>query len=199
MPSRPTAGQWVRAEQFVSGYDKLISNIYWYLADSISWVPGYDFQADASLINSTITAAVKPVLADNLTIIGTYVVFGQPTGSLGIDIYESVAGTAPSGNAMPEDVAVVVQKLTNNMGPSHRGRWYISGIPQSFTNGNYLSSGGLTAFATMTTALEAPIAGGGGGDYNIGTFSPKLGALSQITGFGHSGLIATSRRRRPRF
>lgn len=199
MHSRPTSGQWVRAEQYIQGYDKLISNIFWFLADSVSWVPGYDFQADAALISSTLAAQVKPILAVSNTIIGTYVLFGQPGGSLGLDIYESIPGTGPSGSSFPEDVAVVVQKLTNSMGPSNRGRWFFSGCPQIFGTGNYLTSGGLTAMATMTTAFAAPITAGGGGDYYHANFSPKLGTLAQITSFSHAGLLATARRRRPRF
>jgi hypothetical protein len=199
MFSRPTAGQWVLAELYQSGYDKLLSNLFWFKADGITFDSTFDYKGSGDAVIAALTNDIKGTLATTQTILGGSVLFGMPAGSYGVDVYQSQVGTGPAGSALPEDVAVVVQKNTDLLGPTNRGRWFFSGAPQAFANGNYLGSGGHTAFLALANLLNQPIVLPGGGSIPPATFSPKIGTLQAISACSPVALLATSRRRRPRF
>lgn len=199
MPSRPTSGQWVRVELYVNGYDKLFSNVFWYLADGISFDPTFDFKGDADALIAHLANGLKPLLHTTMTILGGDVIFNDGTGSYGVEVYNQTAGSAPTGAAMPEDLALIVQKHTGFLGATHRGRWYISGVCNVFTVGNYINSGGHAAMIAAGVVFAAGVSSGGGGDYSPAHFSPKLGELFAISTCSPVDLVGTSRRRRPRF
>lgn len=199
MHSRPTGGQWILVETFINGYDKLISNLFWYLADALEFDSSFDYHGSADTLLAHVANALAPSMPAGISFIGANVLFGKPEGTYGVNIYHVTPGTAASGSPMPEDVAVVVQKNTNFFGPTKRGRWYFSGVSSLFQNGNYLNNGGNTLFITIAATLSQNVTVGSDIDISPATFSPKDGTLTQITSALPVNLLGTSRRRRPRF
>lgn len=199
MPSRPTLAQWCLVELYWTGYDKLLSNLFWFDNSLITYDPGFPYSSEAHSLVLALQTYMAPVMDASIISPGGYVEFHANGGTYGLPAYISKAGTAPSAVPMPEDVAVVVQKNGDSSGPTHRGRWFFSGVSNIFQSGSYLNNGGTTAFAALGVNLKTPIASVQSGDYNPATFSPKTGNLTVITACTVVHLLATARRRRPRF
>lgn len=199
MSSRPSAGQWILVELYQTGYDKLLSNLFWFLADGVTFDPTFDYTGSADTLLAHAANALAPSMPATQSFLGGNVLFNDGTGSYGVDRYHVTPGTAASGSPMPEDVAVVVQKSTNFFGPTKRGRWYFSGVSSLFINGNYLNNGGVTLFTTISATLSNNVAIGSDVDVTPAVFSPKNSDLTAITNCSPVNLLGTSRRRRPRF
>lgn len=197
MSSRPPTGTlWTRAEVFMtSSFAKEWSNIFWFQQSA---AVGYtNYQSAADQIYSTINAALSVILTTGATIEGAQVVFNDGAGSYGIEVYNEISGSV-AGNAVPEDVSAVVQRVTATPGKSGRGRIFFAGLPESFVNGSYLSTLGETAFGGLQGTLQAGIVSGGI-TFTPYFFSPKTGAFLPTTAFNYVSLLATNRKRRPRF
>lgn len=197
MPSRPAAGiKWVRLEVFFSTtLGKEWSNIFWFQMSGAGSVA--DYQNDAQPLMAAIQAALSPVGTPQVTSEGGVVTFNGGTGSYGVEVYNTVTGTE-TGDLVPEDVSCVVQRLSGTIGPSGRGRIFVAGIPQLHVLGSYLSTAGITAFGNLALALNSPVTPGAI-TYTPAFFSTTTGLFAVITEWNEVQLLATNRKRRPRF
>jgi hypothetical protein len=197
MPSRPGAGvMWTRVETFFQGsFAKEWSSIFWFLNSGA--VAPADYKGDSLALHVAIVDAILPMMASTNECVGSSVVINNGAGSYGSEVYAEAPGSIVQ-TAIPEDVSLVVQRLTGNAGPSNRGRIFIAGLPETFVTGSYLSTVGLAAAATLVTALQTAVAGNVV-TYTPATFSQKDGILTAVTSWFPVALLATNRRRRPRF
>lgn len=195
MASRP-AGIWVRVELFFNTVNGKEWSIIFWLKPAAFPTTGQQFD-DAHDILVFLTNAFLPVTTADVTLVGTSTVFNDGTGSYGVEDYTSGVGSV-AGNLVPEDVSLVVQRLTAAPGPTKRGRIFIAGIPESFVKGSYLSPTGETAFDALASTLNGPITATSG-NYDQYHFSPTDSSFTIVTRWQAVRLLATNRKRRPRF
>lgn len=195
MSSRP-AGVWTRAEIYFVGNDtKEWSNIFWWKPGAAT--PVTDRVPDALTIITTLAGNFAPLQSATVKSIGGVVEFNDGTGTYGVDIYQDQVGSLMA-DPIPEDVSAVVQRLTATSGPSGRGRIFISGVDSSLAAGSYLSTAGVTAVAAFATNMGMPI-GGATQMYAPYFFSATTSAFLAVMKWYPVNLLATARRRRPRF
>lgn len=193
--SRPVVGPWIRVVMYLNEDTKEASNVFWF-------DPGFGFVINYGSLGSdshdlvlAIKTGMEPVTGSSITIRGGYVEWSDGISSIGIQSYQPSPGGV-SGDVLPEDVAAVVQKITGAPGPENRGRWYFSGVPESFTTGSYLNTGtGIPAYISFATFLQTPITLGSN-TLTPSHFSPKTGNMNHITLANTVDLLATRRRRR---
>lgn len=195
MASRPSATLWTRMEIFqTSPNGKEWSNIFWYKQGAP--VPLGNVQTDAIAIYSQVAGDLSALQHSSVTIQGASVVVNNNALSYGVEVYQAVVGLL--ANAItPEDVSAVVQRLSASPGPDTRGRIYISGIDTSLVNGSYLSTAGETAVDAFCFAENSPIAASV--MYSPYIFGPKSAQFTALSVWNRVNLLATNRRRRPRF
>lgn len=195
MPSRP-GGLWVRAEIFFQTiYGKEWSNIFWYKPTLIP--TGADLFTDAHTILVTLANIYALITTAEVTIVGAQILFNDGTGTYGVEDYTPTLGTV-AGALVPEDISVVVQRNTSTAGASHRGRIFVAGIPASFVKGSYLSPLGQTDMGNFAAALVPDISGVTS-TYKGYNFSPTGGHFEEVIAWQEVSLLATNRKRRPRF
>lgn len=195
MPSRPI-GNWTRLEVFFNGaLSKEWSNIFWFIQSAM--VPTADIKGDTALLKDYWANQAASVQSSSVSSIGCVATINNGTGSYSAEDYGAVPGTLMN-DPIPEDNAVVVQRLSATAGPSGRGRIFVAGIDNSLVTGSYLNVAGTAAFTAIATALLMPVAGATV-MYAPATFSPNTGNLLPITSWETVDLIGTNRRRRPRF
>jgi hypothetical protein len=194
--SRP-AGQWIRVEVYFGGEEKEWSNIYWFQVPTGTIDASLDFKAATDDIFSQFSAAYLPVLSSLNWILGCAVTFNGVGGAYTVDKYQRTNGTG-AATEVPEDLAFVVQRLSFTSGANGRGRIYISGFPQAFLNGSYLSASGILAANAFASALDT---------INVAStltlapavFSNSLSSLFPVSEFNAILLLGTQRHRRTRF
>lgn len=195
MTSRPF-GAWTRLEiYFNTSLGKEWSNIMWY-KQSAAVSPG-NFVSDANALMTAVQTLFGSVQATPVQSPGGTVTFNDGTSSYGVEVYTGGSG-AISGLLMPEDVSAVVQRLTGAGGPTNRGRLFVTGLPETYGAGSYLSGPGLAALQAFAAASLTPI-NGSVVTYSPYLFSPKAMTYNQITNMVAVNLLATNRKRRPRF
>lgn len=199
-PSRP-AENFALCEMFMIQDQKEFSNLFWFSPDWDDIPDPTNLKADTHDIVLAMETKLKPVLSNAVTIKGGYVEYGDGTGdSVGFDYYADQAGVVDE-DAMPEDVAVVVQKYTTEYTRSGRGRWYFSGTPDTFVTGSYLNvATGQAAFTVLAAALVAQIVTDDSGNtYSPYHFGPTTPVFKAIGAIETVALLGTRRRRRFRF
>lgn len=194
--ARPT-GQWVRMEVYFAGQEKQWSNVFWYTVSGGSIASPYDLYAATNDLFTSMLSALQGIMLTTYTIRGCYCVFNDGVGSFGIDDYTGGSGLV-SGTKVPEDLAIVVQKISALYTSDGRGRWYFSGFPATFVNGSYLAIASNTPLATLITALLTPVVSGGV-TFNPAVFSNTLSALNNVISINPIALLGTQRKRRTRF
>lgn len=173
---------------------KEFSNEFWYSISSGSPPGSWDRHAAAGVFYNAIGTAMIATMTAAAKLIGCEFYYNDGTGTLGVDYYSTLT---PSGilEGVPEDIAVVVQKLTANVTKKGRGRWYFAGIGSTFVANSYLTTGGVTAYQALAVVLKAAQTDQGI-TYSPAHFSPGLGILIPITDTPVVNLLATRRRRR---
>lgn len=136
-PTRPNV-PYVRVSLYMNEDVKEASNIYWFDPGNTYTIDPTQIASDSHDLVLALHTNVKVCMASTVTLRGGYVEWSDGVGTIGIDSYQPIAGTI-SAAALPEDVAAVVSKWDGGTGPSHRGRWYFSGIPETFSTGSYLN------------------------------------------------------------
>lgn len=191
------AGVWARLEIYFSGAQKNWSNIFWYTGAG-SFPSNYNQATFAAAFLTQMQAPLCAPMDSTLLSLGCYCVVNNGSGSFGVKKYTNLQGQDGSTYPMPEDVAVVVQRISDTAGKSGRGRLYLSGWSQSQCTGSYLNGTGYTSGVAIQTAMKAPIV-----DQGI-TWSPAV--HSKTTNSLHAmvnalavSLLGTSRRRRATF
>jgi len=197
MSSRPALGVlWTRVEiYFVGPFQKEWSNIYWFQQSAA--VGAANYESAAAAIYGQLAANHSNCMVTTATIEGAYISFNDGAGTYGVPVYAATPGTI-AGNALPEDVSAVVQRLTATPGPDGRGRIFVAGLPESFSNGSYLNAAGLAALSAFALVLATGVTVGAV-TFNPMFFSPKTDLLLAIILWNEIELLATNRRRRPRF
>lgn len=194
MPSRP-AGLWVRMELFCNGTEgKEWSNIFWYKPAAPP--PLGNYQTDAIAIYTYVSADLVTLMNSNTKCVGAVVVFNDGAFSYGVEVYQELPGTL-NVHMVPEDVSLVVQRLSAAPSKDKRGRIFVAGLDSSMIEGSYLSPAGVTAAAAFAVNEATPIVGSV--NYDPYVFGPKTGDFHLVTVWNPVQLLATNRRRRPRF
>lgn len=193
---RPT-GLWALLTIYQRLDQKEMSNEFWFSMSAAPAIATWNGVGAAGALYTPILTVLEAVSATPIKYVGCNLIVNDGTGSLGFDNYTTAGGTI-SGTYLPEDVSVVVQKDTASFLPGEHGRWYFSGVPDSFATGSYLNSTGIAAWlAALPTLLNSVT--DQGVTYTPAHFSPKQSSLKPIVAVDAVGLLGTRRRRRFRF
>lgn len=99
-----------------------------------------------------------------------------------------------TGDNLPNAVAAVL--LGKASGLRHMGRKFFSGVAESYTLGNTLTTAGMAVAASALLAYITPFTGIGGGTIEPGTVN-SAGVFSPFVGGLVSSLLGSMRRRKP--
>jgi len=180
---------------------KEFSNDFWYSITSGALDPGLDGTAVGQAFIALTEANFQQCFPLAVEIRGVAVEINAGGISVGTDVYQSYNGAGIS-DYMPEDVAVVIRKLTTHPGKPGRGRWYFCGAGQADVKGSYLTATGITHWEGLAVKLKTAItvtAVGGTVTLSPAHFSPNTGVLYPLTNTPVVGLLGTRRRRRGPF
>lgn len=196
MPSRPP-GPWGLVTWYGRLDQKEFSNEFWLSISAGGPAPGWDQYLAAQALYTSLTTNWAVPMATATKLLGVNFQYNDGTGTLGIDYYQTITGSG-SGPALPEDVAVVVQKNTANQTRHGRGRWFLCGTANQYSNGSYLTATGIGFFQQIAIDLKTAIV-----DQGV-TWSPahhdkSTNTLRPITNDPVISLLSTNRRRRFRF
>ena len=193
----PVGVNFMRVEQFFHGTGKEWSTIYWYT--TLSAFPGsFDISSLAANLEATLASDLVNCLEAAIQIDGINVQVHNGGLVRSIDNYSvhlgNISGTA---TPLPDDVCVVVSRLTTTSGKSGRGRMYFSGLPSTHVNENKLNGSGQSNWAAAATTMKAAFVN------QTMTWSPAN--YSRLTTAFHAAvdfipelILGTQRRRRPR-
>lgn len=189
-------GVWCRADFMYGGNDQIWSNSFWYTGTG-SFGSTWSATTFATAVYSHLKSALAAVMSDTNSLLGVYNLVSNGTNTIGTDLYNVTTG-AVTGDALPLEVAVVVQRISDQPGKSGRGRVYLMGLDESMVSGNYIDPTKLSLFVAIANAMKSAVV-----DQSI-TWSPavytrKLNALHAIASTNVVSLCATHRATRPRF
>lgn len=199
--SRPIATPWVRATIYGKGDMKEFSNDFWFVVTAGTLNAAIDGTAAGVAIYSAYSALMSAPLVDTVVLRGIYTEIADGTSVVGTDYYQQVNGLDTS-TGIPEDVAVVVRKLTGLPGKPNRGRWYFTQQAFDQIDGSYLSPTGTASYQALASALNVPIVfAGTGGSVTIqpAHFNRVTQTLHAIVASPFVTLLGTRRRRRGPF
>jgi hypothetical protein len=127
------------------------------------------------------------------------VVWKKVSPTLGVEnVYTTDLPAAGGGSAaaLPSYASAVISKRTAQGGRSHRGRFYIAGIPEDATTNSTINPGGAfwTALASFITCVITnfvhPDPAGGTNLFDLGVYSRKIGGSTFP--LGASGFTAVT-------
>jgi hypothetical protein len=173
---------------------KEFSNEFWYTISAGSPPSNWDQHAAAGALYSAIGTPLVATMSSGCTLLGCEFYYNNGSGTLGVDYYSKLTDSL-SIAGIPEDVAVVVQKITANATKQGRGRWYFAGVGVTLIANSYLTSSGITAYQALATQLKTAVTDQGV-TYSPAHFSPGLGMLLPLVDCPVVALLATRRRRR---
>lgn len=199
MSSRPPLGtSWVLFKVFGQGDMKEFQNDFWYSVSSGSVSPGFDYHGMIGAFYGALSAVWKNALTLETALRGAIGYFNDGTGTIGAEYYLTVVGTQ-TDTPLPEDVSAIVRKQTADLRPGGQGRWYFSMVPESTTDGSYLTPTGISStYAPLAVQLKAAVTHSGV-TLSPAHWSEKLNALIPLNDTPVVGLLGTRRRRRGPF
>lgn len=114
-------------------------------------------QTAANDFKTAYATAIPAVITSSHTLHRVELV--QTSGVNQIDAVSNSAAVAGSvsGDVMPEEVAVLIQRRTGLVGRNKRGRVFIPCVPDSFVTGSGLTSGALTAYTAVATMIKSGV------------------------------------------
>ncbi len=189
---------YIKAQAIIQTPDRRgMINVLWYKLPDV-------FTGDQSTANNyctTLDGSLAPKLKPVLSASSEY---------LGVALQMSLDGVVwnavANGNQGPGDIvadelpsyaAAVIQKRTGLGGKSGRGRWYVSGIPDTLSNEGLLTNIARALYGALATQYIAPIVVGA--DSAIAHhYSAKGKILLPITSIQVVAELGTQRRRRLR-
>lgn len=192
---RPS-GIWARLEMYYVGLEKQWSNVYWYTGAG-TFPSNYNQVNAAQQMVGTLNGNLLNALATTTVSKGGYLIVNNGTGSYGVKYYNNSAGQ-DSTNSLPEDVAAVVQRISDTPGKSGRGRIYISGMSTDMANGSYTSQAGQTILVAYAANVYAAVTDQGI-TWSPAVFSEKTSSLHALSAVNPIALLGTIRRRRADF
>lgn len=191
------AGPWLFLELFFVGLEKVWSNTFWY--STPAGMGTYPTQATAEDFYVAYSGIIANVMSANNFLIGSRTTINDGVDTVGYEYYHRTAGNISPPQQMPEDLAVVVQRIHHIAGKQNRGRIYVSGIDQSLITGSYLNATGTPLFAALATQMMAVINDDAGNPWTPCVYDRKDNLIRPLNATAAVGLIGTSRRRRSRF
>lgn len=194
----PASPNFARVEMFFEGQSKVWSNILWF-TETVNFPPSWNIVTFAAAFETYCKTQVLDVLSPLCKYLGANVLVHNAGLARSTDTYHTDVGTyatTPS-DPMPDDIAVVVSRLSNTPGKSGRGRLYFAGIPYKFVEENRLSSIGVSQFGLLTDVLKTAIS-----DQTIiwspAIFSRKTTAFHAATEWQAENVLGTQRHRKAR-
>lgn len=196
MVSRPPP-PWMLATIFGNQDTKEWSNEFWYVP-SVSVAPSnFDPATLAADFFNAMHVVYVSYMHESASLKGAKATVDFTAGTFGGSYYSTEYGTLVN-DALPEDVAVVVQKQTAHAGRSGTGRWRLTGMDDSCSTGSYLSPTGTGLIQAWVVQAMLPITSQTV-TYTPAHYSKKLGSIITLQGADVEALLGTVRRRRPRF
>jgi hypothetical protein len=193
----PAGVNFARVESFFKRNDKTFSNIFWFT--TLSAFPGsWDIAAFAAVANFNLGGSIVNYMDASVSSLGSNVLIHNAGLARSIDVYAtSLGGVSGTGTPLPDEVAVVVSRLTTTPGKSGRGRLYFSGLNSGHVDENRLSSSGQTAWTAVATLLKSAIV-----DQTMtwspANFSRTTSQFHAAVNFIAEPVLGTRRDRRPR-
>jgi hypothetical protein len=173
---------------------KEFSNEFWYSISAGSPGSMWDQHAAAGAFYSAIGTPLIATMCGTCKLIGCEMYYNDGTGTVGAAYYSTLTNSSVF-SGIPEDVAVVIQKLTTNTTKKGRGRWYFAGVGVTEVNDSYLNSTGITNYQALAVQLKTAVTDQSI-TYSPAHFSPQLGTLIPLKDTPVVALLATRRRRR---
>jgi hypothetical protein len=194
--ARPSPA-WLFAKMYSIADGKEWSTDFWYGSAGGTPPSNFDPVSLAAAVYGALSGGIQGIMSMNYALVGCQIEVNFGTGTFGAKSYQNTAGALSTG-PLPEDVCLVVRKLTAMGGRSHTGVNRYSGLDESLSLGSYLSSAGVSAAAVIKTNTLAHVV-----NQTITwipqVYSRKLNLLEPITGMETISLLGTARRRRPVF
>ena len=111
-------------------------NVLWYQPDAVIGVG--NGAAAASNLAGLADAQLGPLILDVIAPDANYYACVVNLNIAGVTFTATSAASSSNGNrtgtTSPENVAVVIRKVTDTGGKSGRGRWFIACVPEDFTD-----------------------------------------------------------------
>lgn len=189
-------GVWARVEMYFTGEEKTWSMVFWYTGAG-AFPSNYNQATAGNAFYAQLVSSLLPLLNQVVMTRGVYVIINNGAGSYGVKVYNTDAGTG-SNSALPEDVAAVVQRISDTPGPSGRGRIYVSGVDNGLAVSSYLTPAGITAFNAWGVDVKAAVVDQGI-TWSPAVYSEKLNMLHAMSAVNTIALLGTIRRRRTSF
>jgi hypothetical protein len=195
--SRPP-GLWALLQVFYRLDGKEMSNDFWYRLSAAPTLPAWNGGSAATVIYGAVAAEMQNLTSSSVTFLGGWLYVNNGTGTIGFQHPDYVSVGLIGGNSLPEDVALVVQREASSFVRGTEGRWYFSGVPETFATGSYVNATGNAAISAFAIATIAPLTDQGI-TYTLSNFSPKLANMYAVTGITAARQLGTRRRRRVKF
>lgn len=173
---------------------KEFSNEFWYSISAGSPGSTWDQKAAATAFYTALATPLIATMCGTCTLLGCEFFYNDGVGTIGLDFYSKLTNSSIFAG-IPEDVAVVVQKLTTNTTKAGRGRWYFAGVGITEMSDSYLNSTGITNYQSLAVACKTAVTDQGV-TWSPAHFSPKLNLLIPIKDCPVIALLATRRKRR---
>jgi hypothetical protein len=200
--SRPVGGlPWVRAAIYGFGDQKEFSNDFWFNVTAGTLDPAVDGLVTAGAIYDYLGPLIRAVMSEEHLHRGINCEINNGSYTVGTDKYADIFGTQEAA-AIPFDDSVVVQKICGLAGKANRGRWYFTGIADTFVTGSYINDSGVASFQALAEGCHTPItvtASGGAATLTPAHLNRQTGALHAILSSPWIRLVGTKRSRRGPF
>lgn len=149
----------------------------------------------ANTLFTTLQVSVLPCLAPDAEFVQVKIKAFEGSNEFeALSTGAPVSGTA-TGEMMPEENAVVIQRRTGKIGRSKRGRIFFPFIAEPDADDSELTTSAINKFKTLCTAIITPFVGGG---MTVNPVTPdfKNGVLETVTQARVVGSIMSQRPRR---
>lgn len=187
-------GPWGLVKVYGTQDQKEFSNEFWYSISAGSPSSSWDQKAAAVAFYTIIGTPMIATMCGTCKLLGCEFYYNDGSGTIGLDLYSTLTNSSVF-SGIPEDVAVIIQKITAVAGKKTRGRWYFAGVGVTEVNDSYLNATGIAAYTTLAIALKTHVIDQGV-TWSPAHFSPSLGTLTPIKNTPVIALLATQRERR---
>lgn len=153
----PPGVNFARVETYFKREDKTWSNIFWFTTIS-AFPANWDIAAAAAAFEFQLSGFIINEMDGGCFDLGCNFMVHNAGLARSIDVYKNSAGGISTAQpCLPDEVAVVVSRLTTTPGKSGRGRLYFSGLNSIHVEENRLSATGVTAWTSVAAQLKLPL------------------------------------------
>jgi hypothetical protein len=193
----PPGVNFARTECFFKANDKTWSNIFWHTTLT-AFPGGWDISAAAAAFSFHLGGDYINACDQTVTYLGCDFLVHNAGLARSVSTYvTSTGGVSGTGTPLPEEVAVVVARLTTTPGKSGRGRLYFSGLNSGHVTENRLSTSGVSAWTAAAANLKTAITDQGM-LWSPANYSRKTSAFHAAVDFIVEPVLGSRRDRRPR-